>query len=36
MILGVLLVAVLGTIDVGGVGVVLQRAADSKRLEFFK
>ncbi|KAF4521054.1 hypothetical protein B566_EDAN008126 [Ephemera danica] len=35
MILGVLLVAILGTIDVGGISVVLQRAADSKRLEFF-
>jgi Na+/proline symporter len=36
MILGVVAVTVLGTMDVGGVDVVLQRAADSNRLEFFK
>ncbi|XP_065344869.1 sodium-coupled monocarboxylate transporter 2-like isoform X2 [Cloeon dipterum] len=35
MILGVVAVTVLGTMDVGGVGVVLDRAAASNRLEFF-
>jgi len=36
MIVGMLLVAIVGTIEVGGVGVVVQRASESGRFEFFK
>lgn len=36
MILGLLVVAIVGTIEVGGFGVVIQRAAESGRFEFFK
>ncbi|XP_059471470.1 sodium-coupled monocarboxylate transporter 2-like [Neocloeon triangulifer] len=35
MILGVIAVTVLGTMDVGGVGVVLERATTSNRIEIF-
>lgn len=36
MVLGVLAVIILGTISVGGVGVVFSRAAATERLELFK
>lgn len=36
MVLGVMAVLVLGTVSVGGVGVVFSRAAATDRLEFFK
>lgn len=36
MVLGVVAVLVLGTVSVGGVGVVFRRAAATDRLEFFK
>lgn len=36
MVLGVLVVLTLGTVSVGGVGVVFSRAAATNRLEFFK
>lgn len=36
MVLGVLAVLTLGTVNVGGVGVVFSRAAATHRLEFFK
>ncbi|XP_059468278.1 sodium-coupled monocarboxylate transporter 2-like [Neocloeon triangulifer] len=35
MISGILVVTILGTLDVGGFGVVMERAANSDRLEFF-
>ncbi|XP_065344867.1 sodium-coupled monocarboxylate transporter 2-like [Cloeon dipterum] len=35
MISGVLVVTILGTLDVGGIGVVMERAANTDRLEFF-
>jgi len=36
MIVGLLVVAIVGTIEVGGFGVVIQRASESGRFEFFK
>lgn len=36
MFLGVIIVLVLGTVQVGGLGVVFDRSAQSGRLEFFK
>jgi Na+/proline symporter len=36
MITGLVVVAVVSTLEAGGFGLVLQRASDSGRFEFFK